>query len=135
MILVAILLLASVLAVMMWRRRNRVTVRVEIPLFMPVEIQAEAHDLIEAGEFDQAVILIRKAGQVSRFEAWQTASALRDGFVGSDFPARWPEDLAEPVGRFLDEGRRKAAVFLVRVEKGMDAERAEQFVSAIESAR
>lgn len=93
------------------------------------------HDLIEAGEFDQAVTLIRKAGQVSRSEAWQTASMLRDGFVGHDFPARWPEDLTEPVRRFLGEGRRKAAVFLVRIEKGMDAEQAEQFVSAIESPR
>ncbi|TYB50917.1 hypothetical protein FXF51_54595 [Nonomuraea sp. PA05] len=103
----------------------------EIPLFTPVEIQAKAHDLIEAGRFDEAVKVLEEEAQVSGREALDAARTLRRGELLPDFPGRWPEDLTGPVTEFLAEGQRKAAVFLVRDRRRLGPAEAEAFVDAL----
>jgi hypothetical protein len=131
-ILVLALIGLIVLGMRAWRqRRNGVRIYVPMPLFTPVEIQAKAHDLIEAGRFDAAVKVLKKEAQVSGPDALDAARALRRGELLPDFPGRWPEDLAGPVIEFLSEGQRKAAVFLVRDQKQLSPAEAETFVDAL----
>ncbi|MEV1176488.1 hypothetical protein [Nonomuraea sp. NPDC049784] len=121
-----------VLGLRAWRqRRNRVRIYIPMPLFTPVEIQAKAHDLIEAGQFDDAVKVLKKEAQVSGPDALAAARALRRGELLPDFPGRWPEDLTGPVTEFLAEGQRKAAVFLIRDQKQLGPTEAEAFVDSL----
>ncbi|MFI6505929.1 hypothetical protein [Nonomuraea typhae] len=115
-----------------WRRRgNRVRTFIPIPLFTPVEIQAKAHDLIEAGQFDEAVKLLKKEAEVSGPDALHMARTLRRGELMPDFPGRWPEDPTGPVTEFLAEGQRKAAIFLIRDQKQLSPAEAETFVDSL----
>ncbi|MEV4888492.1 hypothetical protein AB0K48_03750 [Nonomuraea sp. NPDC055795] len=131
-ILVLALIGLIVLGVRGWRAsRNRVRIYVPMPLFTPVEIQAKAHDLIEAGQFDAAVKFLKKEAQISGPAALAAARDLRRGELLPDFPGRWPEDLTGPVTEFLAEGQRKAAVFLVRDQKQLSPVEAETFVDSL----
>lgn len=131
-ILVLALIGLIVLGLRSWRqRRNRVRIYIPMPLFTPVEIQAKAHDLIEAGQFDDAVKVLKKEAQVSGPDALAAARALRRGELLPDFPGRWPEDPTGPVTEFLAEGQRKAAVFLIRDQKQLSPTEAEAFVDSL----
>ncbi|MFI6387063.1 hypothetical protein ACIBHY_52625 [Nonomuraea sp. NPDC050547] len=131
-ILVLALIGLIVLGLRAWRhRRNRVRIYIPMPLFTPVEIQAKAHDLIEAGQFDDAVKVLKKEAQVSGPDALAAARALRRGELLPDFPGRWPEDLTGPVTELLAEGQRKAAVFLIRDQKQFSPTEAEAFVDSL----
>ncbi|MFB4284259.1 MULTISPECIES: hypothetical protein [unclassified Nonomuraea] len=131
-ILVLALIGLIVLGLRAWRqRRNRVWISIPMPLFTPVEIQATAHDLIESGQFDEAVKVLKKEAQVSGPDALAAARALRRGELLPDFPGRWPEDLTGPVTEFLAEGQRKAAVFLIRDQKQLSLTEAEAFVDSL----
>ncbi|MCP2356765.1 hypothetical protein HD597_003785 [Nonomuraea thailandensis] len=131
-ILVLALIGLIVLGSRVWRRRrNGVRVSMPMPLFTPVEIQAKAHDLIEAGRFDEAVKVLKKEAEVSGPDALAAARALRRGELLPDFPGRWPEDLTGPVTEFLAQGQRKAAVFLVRDQKRLGPAEAETLVDSL----
>lgn len=131
-ILVLALIGLIVLGVRGWRAgRNRVRIYVPMPLFTPVEIQAKAHDLIEAGQFDAAVKVLKQEAQISGPDALAAARDLRRGELLPDFPGRWPEDLTGPVTEFLAEGQRKAALFLVRDQKQLSPVEAETFVDSL----
>jgi hypothetical protein len=78
------------------------------------QTQVRAHDLIESGNFRQAVRVLRKQAQLGRSEARDAASRLRSGAALPDFPMPGGPDLASRVRIFRDSGRRKEAIFAVR---------------------
>ncbi|GAA0967896.1 hypothetical protein GCM10009555_012330 [Acrocarpospora macrocephala] len=99
----------------------------------PIEVQARAHDLIEAGKFAEAVKTIAEESQVSRQEATEVANVLRGGHLVPDFPGRWPDDLSDSIRALLHENKRKQAIFLVRSEKDLSAADAEAFIRSFEA--
>ncbi|MFC0507634.1 hypothetical protein [Micromonospora costi] len=112
-------------------RPVRIRVFYELPLFVPVDIQVRAHDLIESGSFRQAVRVLRKQAQLDRSEAKVAASRLRSGEVLPDFPMPGGPDLASRVQGLRDSGRRKEAIFAVRSERNVGPVEAEAFVDSV----
>jgi hypothetical protein len=86
-ILLILLLVILGIGVSRWIGRRKVA-RVHIGLdhITPVDVQVRAHDLIEAGEFSDAIALISKESEVSRRTATEVAEVLRAGGILPGFP-------------------------------------------------
>jgi hypothetical protein len=93
-----------------------VTVRYRMPTFVVVDIQVQAHDLIEAGRPIRALLLLRRKAHLSWTEARDAAAILKSGQVLPEWPRPDRTDLARRARDLRDEGRRKAAIFTVRAE-------------------
>lgn len=108
--------------------RRVVVVRYEMPLYTPVAIQVQAHDLIEAGRFGRALWVLWRRAQHRLHNAVKAAKVLRSGEVLPDFPMPGKEPLEVRAARLRDSGRRKEALFIVRGELSVTAAAAEAFV-------
>lgn len=90
-------------------------VKVRVPAFVSVDIQVQAHDLIEAGKPIRALLLLKRKAQLSWPEALDAAAILKSGQVLSEWPLD-RTDLATRARDLRDAGRRKEAIFTVRAE-------------------
>ncbi|MGR6913398.1 hypothetical protein ACU635_04000 [[Actinomadura] parvosata] len=131
-ILLVLLLVILGLAISRWTRQRKVSrIDVGLDLMTPVDVQARAHDLIEAGRFHDAVNLIRKESQVSGPTALQVAKMLRAGEVLPGFPVLDEDDLPTRIRKLVEAGDHKQAVFLVRSTEDMSQSEAEAFVDSL----
>lgn len=112
-------------------RRSTVRVYVEIPSFVMVDKQVEAHDLIEAGRLSKAVRVLRKQAGLSRREARDAVKTLRSGGVLPEWPMPDKPDLSARVADLKAAGRHKEALFLVRIEQQVSKPEAERFVDSV----
>jgi hypothetical protein len=108
-----------------------VVVEVDMPTFVPIEIQVQAHDLIEVGRLREATRLLARRAQLPRSEAQTAMQVLLDGGVLPDFPRGTRSDLAERARELRDSGRRKEALFTVRSERLMGASTAASYIDAL----
>lgn len=102
-----------------------------MPSFVMVDKQVEAHDLIEEGKFSKAAKVLRKKAGLSRREARDTVETLRSGGVLPEWPMPGKADLSVRVAELKAAGRRKEALFLVRIEQQVSEAEAEKFVRSI----